>query len=186
MKLRRTNSHTVKVYENILGDSVCQSIIQHFYDRDIGQDVVRNEGKPNFTQWNVNRHFSEIVPYLVERVKVCIDIYQSDLLGLTRHMPPMKHLEEFRVKKYQPGGEDRFDEHIDVADYNSARRYLALLFYLNDVEEGGETNFPFHDIIITPKMGSVLIFPPTWEYPHLGKPPLSGNKYIMSTYLHYG
>ena len=32
----------------------------------------------------------------------------------------------------------------------------------------------------------VLVFPPTWQYPHIGMPVKSGSpKYIMSTYLHY-
>ncbi|BCV07817.1 MAG: hypothetical protein CM15mL3_0380 [Kanaloavirus sp.] len=60
-----------------------------------------------------------------------------------------------------------------------------MLFYLNDVEEGGKTIFPYHHKEFTPVKGSVIIFPPTWEYPHLGEPPASNPKYIMSSYLHY-
>jgi len=186
MKLRRTNSHTVKVYDDILTPSVCDSLIALFTERSEGHDKIVNSGKPNFTQWNVNTHAAEMVPYLIDRVKVCVEMYQTNLLGLAKYMPPVKTMEQFRLKKYEPGGEDRFDEHIDVANYDSARRYLAFLFYLNNVDIGGETTFSFHDIIIKPKIGSVVVFPPTWEYPHSGKPPVSGNKYIMSTYLHYG
>lgn len=186
MKLRRTNSHTVRTYDKILNEEQCQGLISAFEGMSEYHETVKNDGRPNFTQLNVNSHHVQAINYLVDRVKTCLEIYQSDLLGLTRHMPPIKSLESFRVKKYVPGGDDRFDEHVDVGDYPSARRYLAMLFYLNDVEEGGETVFPFHDMMVRPKTGSVLVFPPTWEYPHSGRPPISGPKYIMSTYLHYG
>jgi hypothetical protein len=57
------------------------------------------------------------------------------------------------------------------------------MWYLNDVESGGNT--VFGDVIITPKKGTLVMFPPLWMYPHRGEPPLSGPKYIMSAYLHY-
>ena len=38
---------------------------------------------------------------------------------------------------------------------------------------------------IDPKKGRLVMFPPMWMFPHNGKPPISGPKYILSTYLHY-
>ena len=99
-----------------------------------------------------------------------------------KYLPRLRVLEEFRVKRYRPGGEERFDEHVDVADYKSAKRALAFLFYLNNND--GDTYFPEHDVTISPKCGKVLVFPPTWEYPHAGLPP-TNTKYILSTYIHY-
>ena len=31
----------------------------------------------------------------------------------------------------------------------------------------------------------MVVFNPTWEYPHKGLPPTVDTKYILSTYLHY-
>ena len=158
MKLRRTNSHTVRTYDKILNNEQCQGLISAFEGMSQHHETINNLGKPNFTQLNVNRHYVQGVNYLVDRVRTCLEIYQSDLWGLSRHMPPMKSLESFRVKRYVPGGDDRFDEHIDVGDHASAKRYLALLFYLNDVDEGGETTFPFHDMIVKPQLVLSLCF----------------------------
>ena len=102
-----------------------------------------------------------------------------------KYLPQVKYLEEFRIKKYAVGGQDRFDEHVDVVNHQSSRRCLAMLFYLNDIDSGGKTVFPYQNKEFTPKRGNVIIFPPTWEYPHLGEPPIGSPKYIMSTYLHY-
>ena len=54
----------------------------------------------------------------------------------------------------------------------------------NDVEEGRHTVFPFQDRTVHPKKGPVIFFPPTWEYPHAGEPPVS-NSVHKDTYLHY-
>ena len=80
---------------------------------------------------------------------------------------------------------DQFKDHVDVQDYASARRFLVGFLYLNDVEEGGETSFPKLNFDISAKCGTILLFPPTWQYRHAGKPPVSNNKYIVGTYLHY-
>lgn len=155
-------------------------MIQSFEQSD-QKERVDHDAKPRFTQVNFGQN-----PYLVQRSRTAVDIYRELLGPRSWHLPPLKYMEEFRVKKYDPETRDRFDEHVDVVNYATARRYLALLFYLNDVDEGGETEFPLHGKMIKPEAGSVLVFPPTWEYPHAGRPPVSGSKYIMSTYLHYG
>ena len=72
----------------------------------------------------------------------------------------------------------------DSPGMNSSIRAVAFLFYLNDND--GNTLFPLQDLNIKPVSGRVVVFPPTWEYPHKGLPPKSNSKYIMSTYVHYG
>ena len=61
-----------------------------------------------------------------------------------------------------------------------------LLWYLNDVSEGGETRFPQLGLSVKPATGRLLMFPPYWMYQHEGEPPNSGDKFILSTYLLFG
>ena len=69
------------------------------------------------------------------------------------------------------------DLNIDITPLNS-RGVLDF--------KGGETTFPYNKLTIKPETGKVLVFPPTWQYPHMGLPVKSGKpKYILSTYLHY-
>jgi hypothetical protein len=93
--------------------------------------------------------------------------------------------ESIRLKRYLPGTDEQFPDHVDVVDYNTARRALGFFCYLNDVEEGGETSFPHLGINVKPKRGSVLIFPPMWMYGHNAAPVVSGPKYLCQSYLHY-
>jgi hypothetical protein len=91
--------------------------------------------------------------------------------------------ETIRMKRYLANDYDRFDYHVDVKDYATARRFLAFFIYLNDVEEGGETEFLFGRV--KPKMGRLVMFPPMWPWFHAGQKPVSGTKYFIQSYCHY-
>ena len=61
-----------------------------------------------------------------------------------------------------------------------------MFTYLNDVEEGGETEFLSNgEFTVKPKCGRMVVFPPSFMFPHRGRKPISNSKYILSTYLHY-
>ncbi len=168
---------------NILPTNLCDYLINLYESDKDNRERVDNESKPTFTQLNLNRYHRKIVSNLFNYFSLALDSYKKEVPS-SKYLPEIKYIEEFRIKKYEVGGVDRFDEHVDVIDHKSAKRCLAL-FYLNDVDEGGKTIFPHHHKEFTPVKGSVIIFPPTWEYPHLGEPPISNPKYIMSSYLHY-
>ena len=80
--------------------------------------------------------------------------------------------------------EDEFQTHVDVTNYNSARRFLVFFMYLNN-NDGGNTTFPDYDIEIKPEAGKVLVFPPLWTFKHTGEKPINQPKYIIGSYLHY-
>lgn len=66
-----------------------------------------------------------------------------------------------------------------------SRRTGVYILYLNDVDEGGETEFLYHSKRFAPKQGRLLIFPPNYPWTHRGNPPLSGVKYIMTGWLEF-
>jgi hypothetical protein len=68
---------------------------------------------------------------------------------------------------------------------NDSRRLLAYIVYLNDVEEGGETEFLYQHKRVKPKQGTVVIFPAGFTHTHRGNPPLSNTKYIMTGWVEY-
>tara|TARA_R110000822_G_scaffold3437_1_gene15135 strand:+ start:721 stop:1344 length:624 start_codon:yes stop_codon:yes gene_type:complete len=74
-----------------------------------------------------------------------------------------------------------------------ASRVLAFTIYLNNVEEGGETEFLHQKMRVKPVKGRCVIWPATFPYVHRGNPPISNDKYIMTSWLlirgsakHYG
>ena len=172
----------VKAYDNILPSNICENLIDLFETNIQHQHFINHNNCPCFTQVNLNQISTDVIRSLIPYIADVYNRYRKDINNF--YSPPLKELEEFRIKKYDTSGDQRFDEHVDVTDYNSSLRAVAFLFYLNDND--GNTIFPRHGLNIKPVSGRVLIFPPTWEYPHSGLPPKSNSKYIMSTYIHYG
>ena len=178
---QENNSHMVKVYDSIIPDKLCQILISAFQScKD--KEFVDDNNCPCFTQVNLNHASRSMIKLITPFVETAYEKYKKDIKS--KYIPPFKELEEFRIKRYTTNGDERFDEHVDVTDYNSSLRGVAFLFYLNDND--GNTLFPLHDLNIQPVSGRVIVFPPTWEYPHQGLAPKNNPKYIMSTYIHYG
>ncbi len=167
---------------HVLPDKACDFLIELFESNPSQHERIDNDFKPTFTQLNLNEYHGKIIPELCTYFEKSLDEYKSRVKH-ARYLPKVELLEEFRIKKYNVGGMDRFDEHVDVVDHKTSKRCLAMIFYLNSVPVGGRTTFHQHSI--RPTKGYVVAFPPTWEYPHSGEPPISNPKYIMSTYLHY-
>lgn len=82
--------------------------------------------------------------------------------------------------------EGRYVYHNDfsVDLKNKKNRVITYLWYLNDVEEGGETDFPDANLMIKPETGKLVLFPASWDFPHCGKIPISSNKYIVTGWLY--
>ena len=62
-------------------------------------------------------------------------------------------------------------------------RVLAVMMYLNDVNDGGETEFIFQHKRFKPKKGRVLLWPSGFTHTHRGNPPLTEEKYIITGWL---
>jgi hypothetical protein len=62
-------------------------------------------------------------------------------------------------------------------------RAFVFSIYLNDVEEGGETEFLHFSKRVKPKTGRIVNWPAAFPYLHRGNPPLSGQKYILTSWM---
>jgi len=118
------------------------------------------------------------------RIDAALDRYNRDV-GLSIPVPRATKHASLMIKRYRPAARDNFQLHFDSI-YSVANRYLVLLWYLNDVAEGGETRFPQLQLSVRPAAGRLLMFPPYWMFQHEGMPPKSGDKFILSTYLLFG
>ncbi|AGH06808.1 2OG-Fe(II) oxygenase family enzyme [Synechococcus phage S-RIM2] len=73
--------------------------------------------------------------------------------------------------------------HDEKSSMGCNRRIAATMMYLNNVEEGGETEFLYLAKRFKPVRGRVLIWPAGFTHVHRGNPPLSGEKYIATSWL---
>jgi len=179
----------IKCYDGLFEHSFCQSTIDTFNNAEFS--YTDREQRPSFNELNVSQRYmakdptwSPVQKTLTNTFCDAVDLYMADL-DVSNDFPAEYAFEEHRIKMYQNNEYDQFKDHVDVQDYNSARRFLVLFLYLNSVAIGGETNFPRLDLAIEPKCGRILIFPATWQYRHAGLMPVSDKKYIVGSYLHY-
>jgi prolyl 4-hydroxylase len=180
-------SHYVRVYDDGLDEDLCRRMIESFaglarFQRPNGRGIRAGLEGSAWTELNVTAlsdvHFLGVFRQLIDRA---LRRYNDDI-GLPIPIPNTPLIAELVMKRYRPGQEEQFQLHFDAINFRS-NRYLVLIWYLNDVAEGGETSFPCLDLIIKPQRGRLLMFPPYWMYQHQGLSPVSSEKYILSTYL---
>lgn len=70
-------------------------------------------------------------------------------------------------------------------DAINRKRFLVWTVFLNDVVEGGETEFLYQNLRIPAKQGTLCLFPSDWTHLHRGNAPISNDKYIMTGWYNY-
>lgn len=92
------------------------------------------------------------------------------------------HFDIFMIQKYYKN-KGKYIYHNDFCVQANQYRILTYLWYLNTVEEGGETEF-LGKYKIKPETGKLLLFPASWTFPHCGKMPISEDKYIITGWIY--
>lgn len=70
--------------------------------------------------------------------------------------------------------------HCEDLTYDCQQRHLAWMIYLNDIEEGGETEFLYQQKKIKPRRGMGAIWPGSFTHLHRGNPPITAAKYTLT------
>jgi hypothetical protein len=94
------------------------------------------------------------------------------------HMLPNGIFEPYSVLKYLPEAE--YHAHYDHFRDNS--RVFSMVTTLGQPVSGGELEFPNFEVTVTPKTGSVILFPANFPYLHVAHPVNEGIKYSMVTW----
>jgi prolyl 4-hydroxylase len=150
--------------------------------------VVDASGGSKLSESRTNEH-ARVDQWADPRVTQLV----SEISAIVR-LPP-ENTEPCTLLRYQ--GDQKFDVHSDAFDQTpggrqfiaqGGQRLFTTICYLNNVKEGGETEFPFLKIKVKPKRGRVLIFGNTRlgtieSHPHsehAGRSVKGGEKYVLS------
>ena len=93
------------------------------------------------------------------------------------------HTESFMIQKYDMQ-DGKYIYHNDFLAERDKYRVITFLWYLNDVNIGGETEFWGGKFYVKPEIGKLILFPSSWTYPHRGKMPISSDKYIITGWIY--
>lgn len=123
-----------------------------------------------------------------ETVTLIPDNYAA--LGEPRAEAIVKYLYRsgsINIQKYDKnkGGYPHWhSEQFPQLNHNEAlHRVVLYMFYLNDVEEGGETEFYYQNRKVKPKKGTMVIAPAGFTHSHRGNMPKSCDKYIATSWI---
>lgn len=87
-----------------------------------------------------------------------------------------------KLQKTLPG-EGYHKWHCEYSRVDNSNRVTAFTLYLNNVEEGGETEFLYQHRRVSPKTGRLVFWPAGFTHTHRGNPPLSSVKYIITGWM---
>lgn len=179
----------VRIYDGALPARLCISLIAEFarleqqHERN-GAGVRAGLEASGWDELDLGKHLdAQTLDLFIRQTREFHKRYNEDL-GMSLPISPVKRTAQLILKRYRSGTSEQFQLHFDSLGPVS-NRYLVFLWYLNDVDMGGETDFPDIGIRVAARAGRLLMFPPYWMFQHAGLPPLSGDKYILSTYLLY-
>ena len=191
----------IGVFDDVYEKEYCDSLINAFeLSVEMNKTVKRvdhgySPQQANNTMYYVANHLFanqqrsqtfvglEILQTFNKTIWECYDVYRKKygvLEGIGRHQlnPDVK------IQKTLPS-EGYHVWHCEHGDVQSSSRMMLVMLYLNDVEEGGETEFLYQSRRIEPKMGRLVFCPAQFTHTHRGNPPLKGNKYMMNGWLQY-
>lgn len=168
-----------------LSSDVCKEIIDKF-EKD-------GRKRPGFTAGGLMKDIKNSIDLPIHRLedwdKICEfldDILKKNIAAYTEHVKNIfptdftgldfiKHKHSgFQIQK-----SGYYKWHTDDMCEFSRVRMVTYIWYLNTIEEGGETGFHFKKV--KPVEGKFVMFPATWDYPHCGYE--TENKYIITGWL---
>lgn len=173
---------------NALPAELCDDMIQRFethtdeqYQGRIGQIVSQDNSIKKTTDLVVSgkEHWKDVDNNLFRSMGIAIKEFRE---AYPYFKGPFKDM-GYGIQRYNPG--EYYHWHIDGGSHDFSQRQLVALWYLNDVpgSAGGETEFLFQDIKITPEKGKLILFPPFWTHEHRAVTLDQGVKYIATTWI---
>ena len=147
--------------------------------KDAGSSTHRDD-----TQLFIPRVLPEYYAEIQSIVYQGLAEYAHDVAGHLSHNSGI-HIGTFKFQKTKKNATGFADFHAEQGAGLMSSRCAVWTLYLNNVTEGGETEFPYQGVRVSPEKGALCIFPASYTHLHRGNPPYSNDKYILTGWFHY-
>jgi hypothetical protein len=184
----------IGVYDGFIPDIECDKAIDFFekqnllnksYDRLQSENAsynLKNDKAVDLRHENVDIWFEQFKPLLIN-FDIALKNYQDQTGILSAYGLDKFKYTNLKIQKTLPT-QGYHVWHVEHAKGDeSQKRTLVFTIYLNDVSEGGETEFLHQSVRVKPLKGRCVIWPAAFPYVHRGNPPLDGFKYIITSWL---
>ena len=193
----------IGIFPNAASKEYCERVVDHFNwiqkTRGYGTGSIRNRqehDRISSLQKESDMYFLETeqdllvmdnnVAILQEYSRITWECHHKfkEKHGILGDVAPHGMSYSVKIQKYKPS-QGYHAWHCDSDKIANSRRMMVSTLYLNTVEKGGETEFLYQSMRVTPEQGTLALWPAYWTHPHRGNPPLEGEKYIMNGWLEY-
>jgi len=188
----KINDKYVYIDDTSLSPDICDTIINKFNDNPsnkrkgvCGQGYNANvKCSTDYSITHNDENWRDIYQLLLSNLHNSIIQYEAQINNSQYTHFKNTYLKStvFQLQHYSKNnGKFLFhnDSRIDLN--KKEERTLVYMWYLNDVNVGGETDFI--DFNIKPTTGKLVLFPSTWTYPHCANIPISNDKYIITGWI---
>jgi hypothetical protein len=190
----------IYTYKNTIDPFLCKKIIKLFENDNFkckgkllsGVDIeIKNTIELYLSNDHIKNSFFDlewlkITKFISKQLDIYVNKYVKhhiDIFNTYSNSLKFLQYDFFHIQKYIKN-EGKYVYHNDSNNEQDRYRVITFIFYLNTIENGGETEFNYGKNVIKPEAGKLLLFPSTWTYPHCGKTPLSEDKYIITGWLY--
>ena len=184
--------------DNILSDNVCDQVIKLFESHPElqnpgGTSLGINEDWKKDTEISLSPDFfahpewGPVMRDVLSSLSSGIDQYkkQFTIENPDKTSSGINAIQSWRIdwvyniQRYLPG-EGYYVWHCETPSKESSSRVLVWMFYLNDVTDGGGTQFQFQDYTCKARKGKLVMWPSYWTHYHRGEVSLTQTKYIIT------
>jgi hypothetical protein len=168
-----SDSKNIKIIKNFISERECKILIQYINTFAIPKEYP--------VKWD-----EKLEPIVTRKSYVNVEpTYKyvplvQDLLE-KEYGFPVKNKNVF-VGRWDVG--DNLDLHVDDLGTTSTN-HMATLIYLNSDYEGGEIEFPTHNISHKPQAGDLIMFPGNMHYAHEVKTITSGSRFSIPMWFEF-
>ena len=192
MKPHSVNQHNNFIAGWFMNDlNICDDLI-HLIEKSkekytglTGTHKVVNKLVKDSTDLSI--HSSSFAPPIKSYLKELSNItkeYKKKYLYSDKDQCGWGIVESFNIQRYLPK-QGYHALHYERNGIKSSSRLLTFMTYLNDVNDGGETEYYYQKVKIKPVKGLTLIVPVDWTFTHRGIVSLTETKYIVTGWFSY-
>ena len=190
----------IGVFDNVISNELCDELIKVYEDsnklnfaisrQSMGKEKVKQDNNLVFVTSKLHIKddifFEKIQPSIQEFCNLAWASYSeyATKYGVLNNLASHRFYDSIKIQKTKPT-EGYHIWHCEHASRITGSRLLLVMGYLNDVEEGGETEFLYQSKRVESKKGRIVICPSGFTHTHRGNPPLKGNKYMINGWIEF-
>lgn len=186
----------VGVFDGIFSENLCKTAIHEFevrdkidktYNRVQGFDRQRHVVSDSAIDFKGHAFYEDLgFKYVSDEFSnvfwsIAYPLYRekySILNTYARH-----EIHTIKLQRTKPG-EGYHVWHSEDMARHECNRVTVFILYLNDIDEGGETEFLYLNKRIKPEAGRLIIWPAGFTHTHRGNPPIGDkDKYILTGWV---